>query len=217
MKYVLVHGISQKPSSWDEVISCLQEKISLDVICPDWWSLLGDKDATYENIYTSFVSYINAHNSEKKPLNLCGFSFGGFFALQYALDFPENINSLVLVGSRYNFPEDLVKMQGDMLKDAPESAFEEMGLVKKNMVTLNSSLMNLDFSQRVKELSCPTLILCGEQDEEMYKEAAEYFINNIPNSQFAFIKKAGHQVNTDNPKELALNISEFLDQEKVAD
>ena len=210
MKYVFIHGMSQKPSSWDQVISNLQEKESFYILCPDWWSLLNGKEATYENIYNSFVDYINNHNSEKIPLNLCGLSFGGVLALNYALDFPEKVNSLVLIGSLYEFSEKLVKSQNTMFKIMPTSAFKKMGLVKKDMITLNKSFIDLDFTQKLMNISCPTLILCGENDRKMFKEAANYLNENIPNSQFAFIKDAGHNVNTENPKELALKIDKFL-------
>jgi len=213
MKYVFIHGMSQKPSSWDQVISYLQEKEPIDTLCPDWWSLPNGKDTTYENIYTSFVDYVNTHNSEKSPLNLCALSFGGVMALNYALDFPENVNALVLIGTQCEFPKKMVKSQSTMTKLMPTSAFKKLGLVKKNMVALNKSFMNLvDFDQKVKHISCPTLVLCGENDREIFKKAADYLVKNISNSQFALIKDAEHQVNTENPKELALKIDEFLNR-----
>ena len=210
MKYVFVHGISQKPSSWDEVISYLQEKISFDTLCPNWWSLLNGKDATYENVYTAFVDEINAHNNEKKSLSLCGLSFGGVLALNYALDFPENINALVLIGTQCAFPKKMVKLQNAIFKFMPASSFKKIGLMKKDMLTLNKSFMDLNLNQKVKNVTCPTLILYGENDRKIFKEAADYLAKNISNSQLDFVKDAHHQVNEDNPKELALKIGEFL-------
>ena len=211
MKYVFVHGMTQKSLSWDKVISCLQEKGAFDVHCPDWWSLLNGKDATYENIYASFVEYINTHHNENNSLNLCGLSFGGILSLNYALDFPDKVNALVLIGTQYKYPKKMVKLQNFLLKLTPASSFKNMGLVKKDMKALIGSLMDLDFSQKVKNISCPTLVLCGENDQKMFKEAADYLEKTIPNSQLIFIKDAGHQVNTDNPKELASKIEKFLD------
>ena len=89
---VFVHGSGQKETSWNEVISYMPSKG--DIMCPGLSSILEGKEASYENLYSSFVKYCNQIDGE---IHLCGISLGGILALNYALDFPQKIKTLVLV------------------------------------------------------------------------------------------------------------------------
>ena len=44
-------------------------------------------------------------------LNLVGLSLGGLLALNYAVQHPAQINSLVLIGTPYEIPKRLLKLQ----------------------------------------------------------------------------------------------------------
>lgn len=63
-------------------------------------------------------------------------------------------------------------------------------------------------SGKLPNISCSALILCGEKDGANKKAAAE-LAKLIPNGDYAEIKKSDHEVNRDNPKELARVISEW--------
>ena len=53
MKKILIHGSGHKAISWQETISYMKDQ--KDILCPDLCSILNRQDATYENLYTSFV------------------------------------------------------------------------------------------------------------------------------------------------------------------
>ena len=209
MKCIFIHGISQSPSSWDSVVSHLQSEASVEAICLDLWSVLDGKEATYKNIYAAFAKQLNTHSAGSK-INLCGLSFGGMLALNYAIDFPQNVMSIVTVGSQCRVPKNGAWIQKLLMKLMPASAYKNMGIGKKDMASLMQSMADIDFSRRLSEISCPALILYGEKDRPMYKNAAEYLAKNIPGAQLATIENAGHAVNTDNPAVLARAISDFL-------
>ena len=52
---------------------------------------------------------------------------GGILAMQYAIEHPEKMNSLVLIGTQYEMPKYLLKMQNLIFRIMPCSAFEKMG------------------------------------------------------------------------------------------
>ena len=87
---VLVHGSGHKETSWNETISYMASKE--DLVCPSLSSILEGKEARYENLYASFVKYCNQIDGE---IHLCGISLGGILALNYALDFPQKVKTLV--------------------------------------------------------------------------------------------------------------------------
>lgn len=69
-------------------------------------------------------------------------------------------------------------------------------------------MMDLNFSQNLKNISCPVLVICGEKDKAN-KKATKNIAENIIKSEIQFVKNAGHEVNTDSPKELAEIIKSF--------
>ena len=67
---------------------------------------------------------------------------------------------------------------------------------------------DLDIVKKKKKINCRSLILCGVKDNVNMK-SAELLKKNIKNSQFKVISNSGHEVNRDNPKELADEIFVF--------
>lgn len=201
MKKVLIHGSGHKATSWNKTL----EYINDDVLCPELSSILDGKEASYDNLYASFVKYCN--DIEGK-IDLCGLSLGGILALNYTLDYPDKVNSLILIGTPYKVPKVMFGIQNVIFKFLPKSLFEDMAFNKKDTFILGSSMKNLDFSDRVSKIECPTLIICGEKDKANIK-SAYYLSKNIKGSQLEIIKNTGHIINEENPKELALLINNF--------
>ena len=52
MKYLYLHGLGQKPDSWDGVIK--ETKVSDSSSCLSLAELLEDKTATYGELYSAF-------------------------------------------------------------------------------------------------------------------------------------------------------------------
>ena len=96
MEYVFIHGLGQNSSSWTQILSYLAKHRRVNY--PDLSKILHEKEATYNNLYSSFIKYCEQIN---QPLHLCGLSLGGILALNYAIDYPEKVESLVLLGTQY--------------------------------------------------------------------------------------------------------------------
>jgi len=69
-------------------------------------------------------------------------------------------------------------------------------------------MSDLDFGGKLKNITCPVLILCGDKDHAN-KKAAKNLAANIPQASLQFIEKAGHEVNAASPKELAALLMKF--------
>ncbi len=61
-----------------------------------------------------------------------------------------------------------------------------MAFDKKDTFALGNTMKNLDFSDKVKKIKCPTLILCGKKDSANIK-SAYYLSQNIKNSELKMI------------------------------
>jgi pimeloyl-ACP methyl ester carboxylesterase len=81
-------------------------------------------------------------------------------------------------------------------------------LPKEDMSKLANSMKNLDFSDKLQKVSCPTLVVCGSKDSVNIKPA-KYLTENIKNATLKIIKNTGHVINEESPKELAFVLEEY--------
>jgi pimeloyl-ACP methyl ester carboxylesterase len=197
MKYVLLHGMGQNASSWDKTISLLSD--DTETVCPELSDFFTEGNCFYNKMYAAFCDYCNNFS---ELLNLCGLSLGAVLALNYAIDFPKKVNSLILIAPQYDMPKFLLKVQNVLFKFMPESQFKDIGLTKKDFITLTNSMADMDFTNGLDKVTCPVLILCGEKDN-VNKKAAIKLAEKLPNAKFATIENSGHEVNIDNPQGLA--------------
>lgn len=200
---IFVHGSGHKATSWEKTISYMTN--NEDIVCPNLSSILEEKEASYENLYSSFVKYCNEFDGQ---IHLCGLSLGGILALNFALDFPQKVKTLVLIGTPYKVPKVAFSFQNIIFRFLPKSIFETMAFDKKNTFALGDTMKNLDFSDRVKNIKCPTLILCGKKDSANMK-SADYLSQSIRSAELKIIENTGHVVNEENPKALADILNEY--------
>ena len=112
-KKILVHGSGHKAASWKETVSCMDGKE--DLLCPDLCALLAGKTASYPSLYGAFAEYCDHVG---RAVHLCGLSLGGILALNYALDFPEKVKTLVLIGTPHKIPKAAFGIQNLIFRSA---------------------------------------------------------------------------------------------------
>lgn len=200
---ILVHGSGHKATSWTETISYMPN--DEDIMCPYLSSIIEGKEASYENLYSAFVKYCNKIDGQ---IHLCGLSLGGILALNYSLDFPKKVKTLVLIGTPHKIPKVTFGFQNIIFRFLPKSIFETMAFDKKDTFALGNTMKNVDFSGKVNNIECPTLIICGKKDSANMKPAY-YLSQNIKNAELKVIENTGHVVNEENPKALAKILNEF--------
>ena len=204
MVNILVHGLGQTEKSWDKIIEEL-DKSNIKAKNPNLFELAKNYEINYENIYRTFCDYCN---SFKEKLNLCGLSLGGILSIDYAIEYPDKVNSIILIGTTYKIPKKMFKLQNFIFRFMPKSTFENMGIKKNYFINLTNSMADLDIKSKVDNIKCKALILCGEKDN-VNMESAKQLNRNIKASKLEIIRNAGHEVNTENPKELARVISKY--------
>ena len=205
MKYLYLHGLGQKPDSWDRVIK--ETKVSGSSISLSLSEMLKGKDVTYSELYSTFSFERNKENVEYV---LCGLSLGAVLALNYAIDHPDKVKALVLIAAQYKMPQKLLKVQNMLFHLMSNSAFSKMGFKKADVISLCGTMAELDFSDSLHKVSCPVLLICGEKDaanKKTSKELCQYFNNAC----FHELAKTGHEANIEAPEELAIVLQRFYD------
>ena len=203
MKYIFVHGLGQTASGWDSTIENLEVKSNCE--CPDLVTMLAGKEINYTNLYKAFSAYCD---NFAEPLHICGLSLGGILALNYGIENPEKVCSLVLIGTQYKMPVGLLKFQNIIFRFMPKSMFTQMGFGKKDFIELSKSMMVLDFSKDLDKVSCPVLVMCGEKDNANRK-AAEELTQYLHSAEMQVVESAGHEINVDAPERLAKLLNAF--------
>ena len=195
MKYLYLHGLGQKPDSWNRVIK--ETKVSKSSRSLSLSEMLEGKAATYKELYSAFSSECDKENEE---IVLCGLSLGAVLTLNYA----------ILIAAQYKMPKKLLKVQNMLFHLMPNSAFNKMGFKKADVINLCGTMAELDFSDSLHKVSCPVLIVCGEKDNANKKTSKE-LCHCLNNSNFHELMKTGHEANIEAPEELAIVLQKFYD------
>lgn len=206
MLKIFLHGLGQKPESWTETLELLGS--AGYSLCPDLSEILQGKEPTYQNLYEAVSMICNQSNEE---IDLCGLSLGGVLALNYAIAYPQKVHSLVLLAPQYKMPKNLLKLQNFLFRFMPSSAFQSTGFEKKAFIRLCKTMMELDFSNSLSRITCPTLVLYGERDQANRKAAVK-LAGILKNAELREIAGAGHEINRDAPEKLSEILCDFYNR-----
>lgn len=205
MGKVFVHGLGQTPESWNAVLSSIDK--TEKCVCPNLAEGVKKQNVNYKNLYNAFAKLCDKFD---ESIDLCGLSLGGVLALNYAIERPEKIKSLVLIATPYKMPKTLLKLQNICFRFMPRSIFQQMGFEKKDYIGLCNSMMKLDFTDRLSDISCPVLIVCGEKDKAN-KKAAKELATLLKNARLEIVSGAGHEVNVEAPDKLGRLLNQFYE------
>ncbi len=195
MKTIFLHGLGQTAHDWKEVI----ERTSLyDADCPELFSL-SEGEVTYSHILEGLEK---RYADTPEPLFICGLSLGAILALDYTIRHNDKVASLILIGVQYKVPSLLIDFQNLLFRCMPSKTFENMGISKKDMIKLSHSMRSLDFSDKLKDVTCPVVILCGEKDNANIK-ASKMLKELLPQAELHIIPEAGHEINKCAPDAIA--------------
>lgn len=203
MTYLLLHGLGQTAASWDRVRDTLV--CGAEAVCPDLPELLGDGPCRYDTLYAAFSACCDGISG---PVSLCGLSLGGILAMQYAMEHPAKVCSLVLIGTQYVMPKRLLKLQNAVFRLMPKGAFTGTGSQKQALISLCNSMLDLDLQRDLGKIACPTLVICGGKDRAN-RQAALDLKARLPSAELCIMEGVGHEVNVEAPEALGAVLNTF--------
>lgn len=206
MEHIFLHGLGQSPESWNGVL----EQLDTHANCPDLSTLSSATPLTYSGLYRGFSE--KCDTTEGK-IHLCGLSLGGVLALNYALEHPDKVYSLVLIAAQFRMPKRTLRLQNGLFRLMPKRMFAQTGFSKADMISLCASMTELDFSGSLPKIHCPVLIICGEKDTANLRASKE-LTERIPSARLEIVPGAGHEVNLETPERLAELLQAFYHPHK---
>lgn len=206
MNCIFIHGLGQGPDSWNKTVSCMTEKEEIQ--CLNVFAKEDSSEISYRRVYDDFSAYCESMEEE---FGLCGLSLGAVIALNYAVEHPEKVKSLVLIGGQCVMPKGLLRLQNIIFRVMPNRIFKKMGIGKRELIQLTKSMMALDFKEHLDKVDCRTLIVCGEKDRAN-KGAAEMMAEKIHGARIKILDGCGHEVNVEAPEKLAEVLEAFYEE-----
>lgn len=233
---VVLNGLLGLNKHWFEVMHRLSEDCRCTLIEPPLLSLTGEH-CSVSGVVRMVIDALDRLGSA--PAVLAGNSLGGHVAMRIALQRPELVKGLVLMGSSGLFERTfernvmhaptrgwLEAKIGDLFSDPAnvppgmvDEAYAELSHRKgaRALVKLGKSAKNDHLGEEIPRLRLPTLLLWGRQDSVTPPEVAEEFHTLIAGSRLEWIDRCGHAPQIERPQEVAAALSRFMRSGPIAD
>jgi pimeloyl-ACP methyl ester carboxylesterase len=238
---VLLHGFGVNASMWIPMIATLSQ--TYRVYALDTIGDLGKSKLTHRlekpDDYIVWLKDV-IHELQIEPVNLVGFSQGGWIALNFAIHSPQTLSKLILISPnaglvslRPEFMMRLILMSifpvallidswarwNSQAWDNQQPYFKSLSeLTRAGIAGQNrsrSGVMPTTFSDsELQEILCPVLMLVGQNEVVNNPQAALARAKRlIPSFEGAIIEQARHMLPFDQPEMVCDRIASFMTSE----
>lgn len=235
---IFLHGITDSWHSFESVLANLPSSIHAFAISQRGH---GDSERPVQNYTPKDFAADIAEFIKQKNLDrafIVGHSMGGVNVQQFAIDYPELTKGLVIIDSdpifknnpgMPEFYQEVLKLEGAIdrkfmddfqkatLADPIDSAYYNL-LVDEGIKVPSSvfkaaleGLMNVDFTEQLKQITAPALIFWGNKDAFCTFKGQEILVNNIKNSKLIVYGNTGHALHWEEPKKFSEDLVNFID------
>jgi pimeloyl-ACP methyl ester carboxylesterase len=244
--FILLHGYSDSWRSFDEILKSLPvDELGIPVYALDMRGH-GESSESVPSSYTQgdFTNDVAAFmkSLKIKKAIIVGHSMGSLIAHKFAIDYPNKVWGLVLLGSTTTMANHPVTLELKSIIDAfddnqpADPAFvvefqtstfytpiiwaiyryvsESLRLNGRVWKQTLGGLNTEDHTNQLPLIAVPTLILWGEQDTVFSKPEQLNLDRLIPDSTLITYPNTGHAVNVERADEVVKDMKEFIKQLK---
>lgn len=217
---LFVHGAGDSHLLWNGQLAAFAgsvQGIALDL--PGHGRSTGQGRTAIMGYALAVREFMDALGIERAVV--AGISMGGAIAQLLALEFPARVERLVLVGTGARLrvaPQYLDGIKSDFAAAAralvenyfaPGAPAELEDKSLRQLLATGSAVTYGDFAacdafdvrERVQNIACPTLVVCGRADRMTPVRYSESLAQSIPHARLAIIENAGHMVMLEQPTE----------------
>lgn len=182
----------------------------------------GDTELPAEGIsiekYTQELATYCKDN-DLTDVSIFGHSMGGYVALCYAMTTPENVNSIITLGTKFDWTEEQALKESKMLN--PDAILEKVpqyaqlleaqhGSKWKQLLSAIADLMvnlgkNPPLKNDITSINIPVQIMVGDKDNMVTLEESKNVYGNLPNAKLAVLPDTKHPMDKVRPG-LLLNL-----------
>jgi 3-oxoadipate enol-lactonase len=169
----------------------------------------------------------------------CGLSMGGMIGQTFAIKYPGVFSSLILCDTTSRYPVAAAPMWQERIriaesqgmkplvqptlerwfteafrKSRPDEVAKVAAQIEKTPVPGYAgcchAIPKIDETARLKEIKCPALVICGENDPGTPPAMAREIHENLPGSKLVLIPQAAHLSNIEQPEAFNRALADFL-------
>ena len=235
---LLLHAFPLDNTMWEPQIGILSKRFR--IIAPDMRGFGKSQPASPWTMH-DMADDLNAllDHLAVPSAAIVGVSIGGYIALALWSKFPQRVRQLVLSNSRARADNDTEKAaRNDMIAAIEQSGTAilpdrmlprllqpnpQADVVRRVRAVIERAdstaaayaLMamrdRMDFSSMLHRMTCPVMVLTGENDAIIRVEDARAVAEAIPGARFVNIPDSGHLSNLENPDAFNDALLSFLD------
>jgi len=228
---VLLHGLFGALSNFEGIIRHFSGKYNVVVPLLPIFELPIRKVSV-----TGLVDYVADFVEFKnyRKVHVLGNSLGGHIALLYSLAHPQRVSSVILTGSSglfesamgTSFPKrgdyEFIRKKTQATFYHPEVASQELidevyDIVNDRnkairIIATAKSAVRHNLGDKLHQITAPTLLVWGKQDQITPVFVAEKFHELIGNSKLIFIDECGHAPMMEHPEQFNNSLENFLQE-----
>jgi pimeloyl-ACP methyl ester carboxylesterase len=231
---VFLHGNRDNHTHFTELIDGLDSRFPCAAV-----DLRGHGLSSKEDHPLSAAQCVNdllevLDSRDWHEVTLVGHSLGSVTALLFAIQHPQRMRRLVVIGAAAHYemkwkrPEVSEETYRQVVSEsnkraAPHFFLEQYPEVARRVIaswswvpySVHKNLINLvhpDLREEVRRISAPTLVVVGSLDRSTPVESARLLADNIPNAELLVVDDTGHFVFMEEPSTVATAIAAFLGQ-----
>ena len=228
---LLLHGIAVTRKMW--IPQMISMSSSYQLLAPDLPShgSRNHEKFTFKGAVAELKDFLEERKCEK--VMVVGFSLGGYLASEFAHQYPDKINGLVLVSSSttpkgyVTIPYHLLAFLYRIINHRWLARREarlwrsrygalvaepviEAGFYHRAVPDLEKEIGGRDFLSGLQSFEKPVLVINGEKDR-IFRRGERLYREKIKNLRVVVIKNAGHRCLLDSPEEFNWHLLEFAD------
>ncbi len=241
---VMSHSLACNLSMWDEQAAALSKRyrvLRYD-LRGHGGTEAPSGDYTFDMLAYDAHALLDALGI--KSCHWVGLSIGGMIGQEFALKFPGVFKTLVLADTSSRNPPEAKPVWEARVKTArekgmdgvveptlqrwltepyrkshPETAARLAAMIRSTPVAgyagCCAAIPTLDFTDRLKSIKIPTLVIVGEQDPGAPPEVAKVIHQNIAGSELVVIPSAAHIANLEQAAAFNRALVAFLDKHRA--
>ena len=194
LNLIFLPGASGNTAFWQPVIQLLQDDSTIVVAYPSFGGYADDVDVqSFEGLQADVLNQI------QQPSVVIAQSMGGIFAVQVALQKPEQVQALVLVATSGGI--DLSPFQVADWREDYQQSFTVPDWFVQHQSDLTDSL---------ERIQCPVLLIWGDADPISPVAVGQFLHRQIPHAELHIVSQGQHDLAYVHAEHVAQLIQNFL-------
>jgi pimeloyl-ACP methyl ester carboxylesterase len=227
---IFIHGAGGSHLSWPPQMRRMKDQRVYALDLNGHGGSKGDGRKTIDEHAQDILQFMDSLDISRAAL--AGHSMGGAIALTIALQNPERVDALVLVGagarlrvtpallrttsSAETFPQAVDIVIENSFSHYADARVKE--LTRQRMLTMSQPALYADFLacdsfdmlSALGAIEARTLILCGSEDKMTPPKYSQSMRDLMPDARFELIADAGHMLMLEKPVEVERLVSGFI-------